>query len=179
MVLVDDPVEGGARTNAVVESLGRDSGEGHRFVHVERMFVRGEFHFRDPLTVWEAFGLDSFEGPSVEQFVVDVEPRQLLTCGDKGVKIRGEGDAREVAFEVGGKPFAVFGMVKQRVNVRVLLSSDQSLTSAGKLTAEYGVEHVIEHIEGLRQEQLFRVNAPSEDREPPKPDQKSLPPSPE
>jgi len=47
LVLVDDPFEGGAVAEAVVEGFGRDVGEGEGVVDAERFFVFGELHLFD------------------------------------------------------------------------------------------------------------------------------------
>ena len=46
-----------------------------------------------------------------------MEASQFRAGGGEGVEVRSEGDAGELAFEVGSVALAILGMVEQRVDV--------------------------------------------------------------
>ena len=117
LVLVDDPFEGGAGAEAVIEGLGRDAGEGDGRVDLEGLAVGGELHLEDALGVGDAGVLDFFERPGVEGFVMDVEAGELLAGGGERAEVGGEGDAGELTLEIGGVAGAVLGVVEQGVDV--------------------------------------------------------------
>ena len=56
LVLVDDPIEGAAVAEAVVEDFGRDFRERERFVDLELGLVFGEPHFLDVVGEGHALG---------------------------------------------------------------------------------------------------------------------------
>ena len=106
-VLVDDPVEGGAVAEAVVEDGGRDAAEGEGFVVAELGLVFGEGHLLDAQGPGLAGLLDLFEGVFRLLLVVDVEFHEALACRGEGGDVGWEGDAGEFALEVGGVAGAV------------------------------------------------------------------------
>ena len=97
--------------------FGRDSAEGQGSVDPEGLFVRRQLHFFDSLGPGDFFVFDAVEGPRVEGFVFYVEAGEFFAGGCEGVEVRGEGDAGEFAFQVGGVAFAVFGVMEQGVDV--------------------------------------------------------------
>ncbi len=115
-VLVDDPFEGGAVAEAVVEGGGGDAAQEQEIVVAEFGFVfRVEAHLFD---AEGDFGLGVFDLFKLEFclfFIVDVEFHEALAGGGKGVEVGREGDAGEFALEVGGVASAVFGMVEDSV----------------------------------------------------------------
>jgi hypothetical protein len=126
LVLVDDPVEGGAVAEAIVEDFIGDAGEGEGVVDFDFGFVFGESHFFDAVGEGEAGGFDPFEVVGFGGFVVEVEVGELFASAGEGVERggptdtiggllerRGEGDAGELAFEVVGELGAVGGVVEE------------------------------------------------------------------
>ena len=93
LVLVDDPFERGARAEAIFEGLGRDAGERERWVYLDRLLVSAQLHFGDALGVGDAFGLDVFERPGFERFVVDVQAGEFAAGVGEGAEVGSEGDA--------------------------------------------------------------------------------------
>ena len=107
-VLVDDPFEGGAVAEAVVEGGGWDAAQGEEVVVAEFGFVFREPHALDAEGDFGFGVFDLFEEVFGLLFVVDVEFHEALAGGGEGVEVRREGDAGELALEVGGVGCALF-----------------------------------------------------------------------
>lgn len=73
LILVDDPIEGAAVAEAVVEDFGRDFGERQGFVDFQLGLVFGEPHLLDMVGEWDAVGFEPLERPEFELFVAEVE----------------------------------------------------------------------------------------------------------
>ena len=100
-VLVDDPFEGGAVAEAVVEGGGGDAAQEQEVVVAEFGFVFGELH---PVDAEADFGFgvfDLFEGILGLLLVVDVKFHEALAGGGEGVDVGRKRDAGEFALEVG------------------------------------------------------------------------------
>ena len=95
--MVDDPFEGGAVAEAVVEGGGWDAAEGEGFVVAEFGFIFREGHLFDAEGPGLAGLFDLFEGVFGLLLVVDVEFHEALACGGEGAEVGREGDAREFA----------------------------------------------------------------------------------
>ena len=79
LVLVDDPFEGGAVAEAVVEGFGRDWREGEGGVYGEAELVFGEAHLVfDAVGEGEAGGFDEVEVPGFELLIAEVELGELF-----------------------------------------------------------------------------------------------------
>ena len=82
LVLVDDPFEGAAVSEAIFEDLGRDAGEGEGGVDDQGALVFGRAHL-----VFEAVGEgaaggdEEFEGVGPELLVVEVEAGEAGASG--------------------------------------------------------------------------------------------------
>lgn len=115
-VLVDDPFQGGAVAEAVVEDGGRDAAQGKEVVVAEFGLVFGfEAHLFDAEGDLGSVGFDLFELVGRLLLVVDVEFHEALAGGGEGVEVGWEGDAGEFALEVGGVAGAVLGVVQDGV----------------------------------------------------------------
>ncbi len=114
-VLVDDPFEGGAVAEALVEGGPGDAAQELGVNVAELDLVFGELHL---LHAEGALGLGIFD---VLQrvfgllFVVDVEFHEAFASGGEGVEVGWEGDAGEFALEVGGVAGAVLRVVEDGV----------------------------------------------------------------
>ena len=117
LVLVDDPFEGGAVAEVVVEDFGRDAFQGEEVVVDEGGLVRGEFHLVHPPVEGRARFLHPLQGIFRLLLIVDVEFGQARPGLGKTPKIRGEGDAGQFPAEVGGVFLPVGGMVQEGVDV--------------------------------------------------------------
>ncbi len=53
----------------------------------------------------------------MEGFVFYVKSREFFAGGGEGLEVGGEGDARELALEIGGVAGAVFGVVEEGVGL--------------------------------------------------------------
>ena len=116
-VLVDDPFEGGAVAEAVVEGFGRDAVEGEEAVVGELGPVFGEAHLFDAPVEGGVGGLDLGERVLGLVFVVHVDVGEAgAGCGE-GAEVGGEGDAGQLAFEVGLVAFAVDGVMEKAIDV--------------------------------------------------------------
>ena len=109
MILVDDPFEGGAVAEAVVEGFGRDVGEGQGVVGAERFLVFGELHLFDAIGERHVGRFDPFERPLFELLVVEVELSELFAGFGESGEVGGDGDAGQFALQVIGVFFAVAG----------------------------------------------------------------------
>ena len=105
--MVNHPFEGGTVAETVVVSLGRDAIEGEEVVIEQRGLVAGELRLFDtPIEL----GVGLFatgERVFLGLLVADMEVGELLAGGGEGVKVGGEGDARQFATEVRGLALAV------------------------------------------------------------------------
>jgi hypothetical protein len=136
LVLVDDPFEGRAVAEAVVERFGRDCGERERGIYREAQLVLAESHLVfDAVAERYAGGFDEVEIPGFEFFIIQMQLGQLLAGLGKGPEARGtltptlsrstgrgrvnggEGDAGQLALEVIGVLPAIAGMVQQAIDV--------------------------------------------------------------
>ena len=118
LVLVDDPVEGGAVAEAIMKSFGWDASECERGVHCEAEFVLGETHF-----VFDAIGegkegrFDKLQLPRLQLLIVEVHLGEFVAGFGEGVEFGGEGNPRQLALEVVGVLLPVAGMVQQAIDV--------------------------------------------------------------
>ncbi len=119
LVLVDDPVQGGAVTEFVVEYLGRDAVQGKEVVVLQAGFVFAEAHFFHAIVQRFVRVFDVLQGVFGLGFVVDVDVGQAFTGVHEGPEVLrlNKGNARQFAAQVGGVGFAVGGVVQQGVNV--------------------------------------------------------------
>ena len=100
-VLVDDPFEGGAVAEAVVEGGGGDAAEEQEVVVAEFGFVFGELHTVDAEGDFGFGVFDLFEGVLGLLLVVDVKFHEALAGGGEGVDVGRKRDAGEFVLEVG------------------------------------------------------------------------------
>ena len=117
LVLVDDPIEGGAVAEFVGEDLRGDALQGEEVVVDEGGFVRGEFHFVHPPVEGRARFLHILQGIFRLLLIVDVEFGQARPGVGEAPEIRGKGDTGQFPAEVGGVFLPVGGMVEEGIDV--------------------------------------------------------------
>jgi hypothetical protein len=86
LILIDDPFEGGAVAETVVESFFRDAGECEEFVVDECGFVLTQFHFLDAIIESFAFLLFFLEWIFRLPFVIDVDFGEALAGFGEGAE---------------------------------------------------------------------------------------------
>ena len=112
-VLVDDPFEGGAVAEAVVEGCDGDAVQSEEAVVGDLRLVFGEAHFFDAPVEGGVGGFELREGVFGLVFVGNVDLGEAGTGVGEGAEVGREGDAGEFAFEIGLVAFAVGGVVQQ------------------------------------------------------------------
>src|SRR5205807_2282757 len=77
LVLVDDPFQGAAVAEAVLERLRRDAGEGQRRVYAQGCFVLAQPHLvLDVVGQWHAIRRDPLQRIRLQLFVIEVQRGQ-------------------------------------------------------------------------------------------------------
>ena len=108
MILVNDPLQGGAVGETVLVGFGRDAGEGEEVVIEERGLVAAEAHLFDAVGKLGSGCLDALQRVLGLPLVVDVQFGQSLPCCGEGAEVGGVGDAL-LKLPDGGFPFVVIG----------------------------------------------------------------------
>ena len=116
-VLVEHPVQRRAVAEAVGERFGGDAVQRQETVVAQLRFVFGEAHFLDAPVERHLRRFDLLERVLRLLFIADVEGGQARAGAGEGAEVGREGDARQLALEVGLVAFAVGGMVQQAVDV--------------------------------------------------------------
>ena len=116
-VLVDHPFEGGAVAKAVVEHFAGDAIQGEEAVVAQLRLVFGEAHLFDAPVERHIRRFDLCKREFQLLLIADVELGEAGAGGGKGAEVGGEGDAGQLALEVGLVAFAVAGVVQEAVDV--------------------------------------------------------------
>ncbi len=113
MLYNDHPVQRRAVAEAVGKRFGGDAVQRQEAVVADLRFVFGEAHLFDAPAERHLRRFDLLERVLRLLFVVDVDDGQARAGRGKGAEVGREGDARQLALEIGLVAFAVGGAVSE------------------------------------------------------------------